>query len=238
MRATAQEPESQQSATIGHAALDQLQRPEDFLHALLRDHGGYLVSTGLLALGNLLLLPLVTRVFTPATLGLYSLVEAGLTLGATAGLMGQKFAYLYFFARLPSAAHGALLGNALLIASCAALPLGLLLTLAYGSPPIMARFGAAPLAQAWLLPALLLGGAVQAMLITALRAERRIAQAGLLAVVNLVVWLATSAALILGAELGLPGLLLGQLCGQLAAILLAWLSRQRSSARCWPMACH
>ncbi len=223
MRATAQEPESQQSTMIGHAALDRLQRPEDFLRALAQDHGGYLVSTGLLALGNLLLLPLVTRIFTPATLGLYSLVEAGLTLGATAGLMGQKFAYLYFFARQPRAAHGALLGNALLIAGGAALPLGLLLALAYGSPQIMARFGAAPLAQAWLLPALLLGGAVQAMLITALRAERRIAQAGLLAVVNLVVWLAASTALVLGAELGLPGLLLGQLCGQVAAILLAWL---------------
>ncbi len=203
--------------------LDNLHSPADFLHALAQDHAGYLVSVGLLALGNLLLLPLVTATFDPTMIGLYSLVESGLTLGATLCLLGQKFAYLYFQARQPAASHPALLGTALALTSTAALLIGLPLALFFGNGPAMALFAASALPQAWLLPLLLLGGSIQALLITALRAERRVALAGSLAVLNLICWLGASALLVLWAGLGLPGLLLGQLCGQVAAISLALL---------------
>lgn len=197
-----------------------LQTPDDFPRALRRDHAGYLVSIGLLALGNLLLLPLVTTALTPQQIGLYSLVEAGTSLGSTISLLGLKFAYLYHHARLPASARPALLGTALLVAAATAIATGTLLALLYGSSTAMTWFGATPLDHLWLLPLLMLGGVTQALLITELRAERRVALAGSLAVGNLVVWLSASTAFVLWAGLGVPGLFAGQICGQAVAILI------------------
>ncbi|MEL3890896.1 oligosaccharide flippase family protein [Ferrovibrio sp. MS7] len=210
-----------------------LHSPEDFRHALYRDFGGYLVSIGLLALGNLLLLPLMITALSPEEIGLYSLVEAGATPGLTLSLLGLKFAYLYHHARQPESARPALLGTVLLVALASGIVTGSLLALFYGSAKAMALFDAAPLDSAWLLLPLMLSGAVQTLLITELRAERRVALAGFLAVGNLAVWLLASCVLVLWAGLGLPGLLIGQTCGQTLAALIGLAGIRRRPLFAW-----
>ena len=202
-----------------------LNTPGDYMRALRRDYVGYLISTGLLAMGNLALLPVITGYLSPPEIGLYSLVEAGTNLGATLSLLGLKFAYLYHHAHTEAPQRPHLLGTALAIAGCCALLSGALLALLFGNNAMMALFDASVLPMPWLLPLLMLGGAWQALLHTQRRAERRVALAGCIAVLQLAVWLASSSYLVIVQDAGLPGLIGGQIIGQLAACLLAFLVR-------------
>ena len=206
-----------------------LNTPGDYMRALQRDYVGYLISTGLLAMGNLALLPVITGYLTPAEIGLYSLVEAGTNLGATISLLGLKFAYLYHHAHVEAGAETEarpkLLGTAMAIAAISALLAGGLLWAVFGSGMIMALFDAPGLPKPWLLPLLMLGGAWQALLHTQRRAERRVALAGSIAVLQLAVWLAASSYLVIVQDAGLPGLIGGQIIGQFTACLLAFLAR-------------
>ena len=155
-------------------APEQLSGCSRFLRALGQDYLGYVVSLGLLTLGNLLLLPLLTAYLTPAELGLYSLVETALQQGLTLGLLGLKFAYLYYYAQADALAspalRPALLGATLLLSSIASLAVGLLLWGAFADSRLLSVFDASPLPQAWLLVPLLVSGAMQTVLLTELRA--------------------------------------------------------------------
>src|SRR3546814_19455352 len=57
------------------AAPEALDGPPAFAVALRHDYGSYLVSLGLISLGNIVLLPIITAYLSPADLGLSSLVE-------------------------------------------------------------------------------------------------------------------------------------------------------------------
>lgn len=205
----------------GPVAPEQLDGGAAFLRALGHDYLGYLISLGLLNLGNLLLLPLLTAYLSPAGLGLYSLVETALQQGLTLGLLGLKFAYLYYYAQADatgdSTLRPALLGATLLLSTAASTAIGLLLWAAFADPGLLSVFDAAPLPQAWLLVPLLVSGAVQTILLTELRAARHVWLSGTIAVAQLALWLLLSAVLVIGYDAGLPGLLAAQALAQIIA---------------------
>ena len=203
-------------------APDRLEGAAAFTRALLRDSGGYLLSLGLLNLGNLLLLPLITAYLDPAELGLYSLVEAAQMQGVTISLLGMKFSYLYFYAQSDAARRTRLLGNALLLVLVSGLVAGLLLALLFADARVMARFDAAALPMAWMMIPLLLGGAVQTLLLTELRASRHVGLAGVITVAQLVLWLLLSAWFVALEDGGLPGLLGAQAIAQGMGCLVAF----------------
>src|SRR3546814_13361729 len=65
------------------AAPEALDGPPAFAVALRHDYCSYLVSLGLISLGNIVLLPIITAYLSPADLGLYSLVETTMIQGIT-----------------------------------------------------------------------------------------------------------------------------------------------------------
>lgn len=200
---------------------EQIRGSAGFIHALGHDYLGYLLSLGLLSLGSLLLLPLLTAYLSATELGLYSLVETALQLGTTLGLFGLKFAYLYYYAQADTAENPALrpalLGAALLLSSAGSLFVGLLLWAAFAHPGLLAVFDASPLPQAWLLAPLLVSGAVQIILLTELRASRHVWLSGIIAIAQLALWLSLSVVLVIGYDMGLPGLLAAQTLAQIIA---------------------
>lgn len=231
-------PEATAAAQPGpHAgAPERLEGAAGFSRALLRDTGGYLMSLGLLSLGNILLLPLITAYLDPAELGLYSLVEAAQTQGLTISLLGTKFAYLYFYAQSDPVQRKRLLGNALLLAMVSGSVASGLLALLFGHAGAMARFDALPLPMAWLMIPLLLGGAVQTLLLTELRAGRHVGLAGVISVAQLILWLLLSAWLVAVEDAGLPGLLGAQAVAQGAACLVALTLIASRITLCWDKA--
>lgn len=198
-----------------------------FVAALRRDFTGYLFSLGLLQLGNLLVLPLITAHLTGADVGLYSLVEAALLQGMTFSLLGLKFAYLYYYAQMESGQRHRLLGTCLSLTVIASLVAGLLLAVPFGSTPIMGLFDSATLPHAWLLVPLLLTGAVQTVLITELRAARRVWLSGLIAAMQMAAYLLLAWLLIAGYQAGLPGLLSAQAVAQTLACLASFILLRR-----------
>lgn len=214
-------------------APERLEGAAGFTKALLRDTGGYLISLGLLSLGNILLLPLITAYLPPTELGLYSLVEAAQTQGLTLSLLGTKFAYLYFYAQSDATRRMRLLGNALLLVMAAGLVAGGLLALLFGQAGLMAWFDASPLPMAWLMIPLLLGGAVQTLLLTELRASRQVGLAGIISVAQLSLWLLLSVWFVALENGGLPGLLAAQAIAQGAACLAALWRTASRIVLCW-----
>lgn len=202
-----------------------------FVAALRRDFTGYLFSLGLLQLGNLLVLPLITAHLSGADVGLYSLVEAALLQGITFSLLGLKFAYLYYYAQMEPAQRPRLLGTCLSLTVIASLAAGLLLAVPFSSARIMGLFDTAILPHAWLLVPLLLTGAVQTVLITELRAARRVWLSGLIAAMQMTIYLLLAWVLIAGYQAGLTGLLSAQATAQAISCLVSFfLLRQRIAA--------
>jgi O-antigen/teichoic acid export membrane protein len=204
----------------GVSAPEHLSGPAAFTAALRRDYFGYLLSLGTLSLGNLLLLPIITAHLPANDIGLYSLVEGGIIQGSTLGLLGMKFAYLYHYAQQP-ADRSRLLGNALLLAVASGLCTGLFLTLIFSNPAFMALFDSKPLPMAWLLIPLLLTGVVQAMMLTELRAARRVWLTGAITSAQLALLLGLSLWLVAFEQGGLPGLLAAQATAQGLSCLCA-----------------
>jgi O-antigen/teichoic acid export membrane protein len=202
-------------------APERLVGPVAYTRALLRDFSGYLISLGLLGLGSILLLPMITASLTPADLGLYSLVDTALTQGLTLGLLGLKFSYLYFYAHTPAGERPQLLGNTLLLSGAGSLAVGTALACLFGSAAVMALFDAAPLPMAWLLVPLLFTGAAQVVLLTELRAARHVRLSGVIAMAQLALLLAGSYWMVVELDHGLPGLLWAQLAAQGIATLVA-----------------
>lgn len=207
-----------------------LRSPRDFTRALGHDYLGYLLSNGLLTLGNLLLLPLIATALTPVEIGLYGLIETAQTQGATLSMLGLKFAYLYFYAHTPAPERHRLFGTATVATALTGCMAGLLLWAMFASANFLSHFNTLPLPSAWLLLPLMGFGALQTMILGELRAERRVGLAGLIGVAQLVVWLIAAAILVLRFDLGIAGLLGGQCLGVAGAALAglaALLRRQR-----------
>ncbi len=228
-----QPPAGARSATAPHRsapAPEHLAGVRDFSIALGRDFSSYLFSLGLLQLGSLLVLPLITAHLAPAEIGLYSLVETALLQGITFSLLGQKFAYLYYYAQMPAEKRPRLLGTSLSLAAGGSLIAGLLLAAVFAYRPAMALFDTAPLQHSWLLLPLLLTGAAQTVLLTELRAARHIWLAGLIATIQMTLHLLLAWILIARYDAGLTGLLSAQAVAQLASSLLALILLRRRVA--------
>ena len=217
----APEPAESDSGAMTHTAPERLAGAAAYTRALLQDFGGYLLSLGLLSLGGILLLPMITVSLTPAELGLFSLVDTALTQGLTLGLLGLKFSYLYYYAHLPAGERPLLLGNTLILSGAGSLVVGALLAGLFGNAAVMAQFDAAPLPMAWLLMPLLFTGAAQVVLLTELRAARHVKLSGVIAAAQLVLLLGCSYWMVVEQGYGLPGLLGAQLIAQGIATLVA-----------------
>lgn len=204
------------------AAADRLETVADFTQATGRDFTGYLVSLGLLNLGSLFLLPLVTGYLGAGEIGLYSLVEVAQIQGITFSLLGLKFAYLYHYAHTPGDARPRLLGTTLLLTGGASMIAGLLLWAIFANPALMARFDARPLPHAWLLLPLLIFGAMQTVLLTELRANRQVWLSGFIAVSHLLLMLLLSIVLVAGYGAGIPGFLAAQSVASALSCGIAW----------------
>ena len=216
-------------------APDALAGPAAFAAALRHDYGSYLLSLGLINLGNVLLLPVITAYLSPEDLGLYSLVETTMIQGITFSLLGLKFAYLYYYAHTPVAERAGLFGSTLLLAAMASLTGGLLLWALFGNTAIMACFDTTPLRHAWLMIPLLMLGAMQTLLMTELRAARRAWLSGGIAVAQLALTLLGSLLLVAVFGFGLTGLLLAQLVtGLLVGGIALALMRNRIAFRWQP----
>jgi len=192
------------------AAPETLSGVPAFTAALRRDFTGYLLSLGLINLGNVLLLPLITAYLSAADLGLYSLVETAQVQGVTFSLLGLKFAYLYYYAHLPAEERPGLFGSTLILSAAASLIGGMLLWALFSSAAIMGRFDTATLADAWILAPLLLLGVMQTILLTELRAARQVWLSGTIAIVQLALTLLVSVILVALYGWGLTGLLVAQ----------------------------
>lgn len=201
-----------------------------FVAALGRDFTGYLFSLGLLQLGNLLVLPLITAHLSRAEIGLYSLVEAALLQGMTLSLLGLKFAYLYYYAQTDPAQRPRLLGTCLSLTVITSLATGLLLAVPFASTRIMGLFDSATLPHAWLLVPLLLTGAVQTVLLTELRAARHVWPSGIIAATQMAIHLLLAWLLIAGYQAGLTGLLSAQVVAQTISCLASFVLLRRRIA--------
>lgn len=202
-------------------APERLEGAAAFTRALIHDFSGYLISLGLLNLGNLLLLPLITAYLTPAEVGLYSLVETAQLLGGTFSLLGMKFAYLYYYAQSDATRRSRLLGNALILVAIAGLGTGLLMTGLFTSSTAMEYFDAASLPMAWLLAPLMLEAGVFTVLLTELRASRHVGLSGIITVSHLVLWLLLSVWLVAIGGHGLPGLIGAQVIALTLSCIIA-----------------
>ncbi|HEX6956555.1 MAG TPA: hypothetical protein VF194_01085 [Ferrovibrio sp.] len=202
-------------------APEQLATPADFTHALYQDFVGYLISLGLQNAGGLLLLPVVTAYLQPADLGLFSLIETAQVQGVTFGLLGLKFAYLYYYAHVPPEQRPVLLGATLLLCGLAGAAAGGLLWAGFSSASLMSLFDSAILPHAWLLVPLLASGVLQTILLTELRAARRVWLAGVIGLSQLTLVLLLSLAAVAIYDLGLPGLLAAQALAQFFSCGLA-----------------
>ena len=204
-------------------------RDADTLRTLQRDTWGYVVSLGPLGLGGLALLPLMTQLLSPAQLGWMAVAEALLLPAGTLGMMGLKFAYLYRFARTTAAEQHTLLATCMALGGATSLACGLLVALLLTHPLLLAWMGwpgPAPMQHAWLLVLLVPVGTLQALLMTELRAQRRVRDTAIVSYAQLGVTLAASAWLTLVWPWGIDGFMAGQLLGQLFALAhTGWLLR-------------
>lgn len=203
-------------------APENLATPVEFTRALGQDFSGYLISLGLQSLGGLLLLPVITAYLKPADLGLFSLVETAQVQGATFGLLGLKFAYLYYYAHGPSEQRSGLLSTTLLLCGVAGTLAGVLLWAGFSSPGLMALLDSAILRHAWLLVPLLVSGVLQTVLLTELRAARRVWLSGVIGLSQLALMLLLSLAAVARYDLGLPGLFAAQALAQICSCCAAF----------------
>lgn len=211
-------------------APEQLAGVRDFTRALARDFSSYLFSLGLLQLGNLLILPVITAHLAAPQIGLYSLIETALLQGVTFSLLGLKFAYLYYYAQVVPEQRPRLLGTSLVLAAIASLVAGSLFAILFASPAIMRQFDSEPLPHSWLLLPLLLTGTAQTVLLTELRAARHVWLSGTIAAIQMGLYLLLAWILIAGQQAGLAGLLSAQVLAQIISSLSAFMLLRRRIA--------
>lgn len=184
---------------------------------------------GVLGLGAVALLPVLTQGLSPAQLGALAIIEGLLVPASTLGMMGLKFAFLYRFARSEPGQRARLLGTCLGLGCLFSVCAGLLLQLALEICWHAGLFGAGaerPIGPLWLLPALVAAGTAQGVLMTELRARRSIRETAVVSYIQLALTVAVSGYLVAYRRAGLEGYFIGQLAGNLLAV--AWMS-----LRCW-----
>lgn len=185
--------------------------------ALLKDSFGYLVGAALLGFGSVVLVPLYTRCLQPAEFGAYSILEITLAIVVSAATLKLDVAYLKWYAETPPQKQSSLFGTVLAASLAAGVVGGTLLSLSTGSAWVSHGLGLGNQRIGWVLFCLVVAENGQALLLTRLRAERRVLLFSGCMFLRLVVIVAASCFFLLRARLGVEGIFLGRLCGDLVA---------------------
>jgi O-antigen/teichoic acid export membrane protein len=203
--------------------------PASVWHQVRSDFLGYSASLGVLGLGSVALLPVLTQGLSASQLGALAVIEGLLVPASTLGMMGLKFAFLYRFARSEPRDSARLLATCLGLGLAFSALSGLALLLAFQACWVAGLFGAEaarPLGHAWLLPALVMAATTQGILMTDLRARRSVRETAVVSYAQLATTILVCWYLVARRGAGLDGYFGGQLAGNLLAI--AWVG-----ARCW-----
>lgn len=189
------------------------------LVSLVSDSAVYLTGGLLIGLGNVILVPLYTRTLNPREFGVYALVDVTVLLVVTVTALKLDVSYLKWFADLDSAHRPQLLATTLCAGFAASTLGGLALLWVVAS-----RFGDnwlhfPGISFAWMLLPIVVLENLQALLLTDLRARRRAVPYSGAAIIRLAVIVVVSYYLLAIRQAGLPGLFLGRLAGDTAAVI-------------------
>jgi O-antigen/teichoic acid export membrane protein len=201
------------------------------LFALAGDSFQYLIGLAVMGLANMVLMPLYTRYLSPGEFGVYALVEI-LALGLIAAAsLGSGVSYLKWYAASETSSVKRLLGTTLWSNGLAALLMGGFLSAFVASDSGVGILGAPTRTFAILLLPLVVLETGQSVLLTHLRACRRPAAFSIASVVRLVSIAVFSVWLLAFLRLGLLGLFLGRVLGDLCGLCaLVIFSRSEISA--------
>ncbi len=194
----------------------------DLLRALKKDTLGYVISLGPLGLGGLAVLPLMTQLLTPAELGWLAVAEALLLPAGTLGMMGLKFAYLYRYAHSTPEEQRSTMTTCLALGASGGLACGLLAT-GLAMHPVTLRLldwtAPVPLQLPWLMALQVPAGTLHALLITELRAQRRVAATAVVSYIQLGATLVCTVLFTVVLPWGLDGFMAGGLAGNVVGIV-------------------
>ncbi len=226
-----------------HAFRDRLKRNPigAALVSLASDSAVYLAGGLLVGLGNVILIPLYTRLLAPRAFGVFALIDVVILLVVTVTVLRMDVSYLKWFADLSPEARKELLGSALLTGLTASTLGGVLLFL----------IAASHLGESWLhepvrnyalllLPIVVFEN-LQALFLTDLRARRKPVLYTLAAIFRLGGMLFSSYYLMSVRGMGLSGLFAGRLIGDavsvafLAAVCLRSMKLRFSRSLVGPM---
>jgi O-antigen/teichoic acid export membrane protein len=201
------------------------------LFALAGDSFQYFIGLAVMGLANMVLMPLYTRCLSPGEFGVYALVEI-LALGLIAAAsLGSGVSYLKWYAASEPSSVKQLLGTTLWSNGLAALLMGGCLSVFVASDSGVRILGAPTRTFAILLLPLVLLETEQSVLLSHLRACRRPATFSIASIIRLVAIAVFSVWLLAFLRLGLLGLFLGRVLGDLCGLCaLIIFSRSEISA--------
>jgi O-antigen/teichoic acid export membrane protein len=189
------------------------------LRSLMGDSAHYLLGVVVVGLANMVLLPLYTRYLIPSDLGLYALIEV-LALGSISiSSLGFNVAYLKWFAESTPGEVAKLLGTMMWVNGFAGAFTGAVLWIFLASNRSTVMLHGDARRFAWLLLPLILLEALQGVLLTHLRAQRRSGTFSMALAIRVISVAVFSIWLMAGRGQGLTGVfearVLGDLCGGL-----------------------
>jgi len=188
------------------------------LLSLAGDSTVYLAGGILIGLGNIILVPLYTRILSPREFGVYALVDITVLLLVAVSALKLDVSYLKWFADLAPSRRGELLGSTLLTGVGVSLLCGLILSISVAGPLGEFWLHTSAHSYAWLLCPIVILENLQGLLMTDLRAGRRpvpYSMSGLLRLAGIV---AASYYFLSIRHMGLHGLFLGRLIGDALAV--------------------
>jgi len=190
------------------------------LRFLASDSFVHFIGAGLLGLGSFILVPLYTRTMRPDQFGIYALIDISVVILVLTSQAKLDVAYLKMFADLDPSRYPALLGSVLTAGFSGAVVGGGVLAFAAWSS-LGGRFlHTDERSFAWTLLPIVILEALQGLFLSDLRARRRAVRyctstlTRLLAMVGATIWFLSFQ------HLGLYGLFLGRMLGDMAGVLL------------------
>jgi O-antigen/teichoic acid export membrane protein len=188
--------------------------------ALAGDAFVYMLGAAAMGLGNVILIPLYVRSLTVSEFAVFSLIELAILFSWVIAQMGLVSAYLKWFADTPKSEHSALLGSSLIYNLATSVFAGLLLWFVISTPLGMKWVGLDRQDFLWLLPIIVILESLQNIIRTDFRARRMpIAFAGT-AMVRLALLTAVTYVFLVYLNLGLYGIFLGRVIGNLGSMAL------------------
>jgi O-antigen/teichoic acid export membrane protein len=188
------------------------------LLSVVSDSTVYLLGGLLIGLGNVVLVPLYTRVLPPRQFGVFALIDIAILLIVTVTVLKMDVSYLKWFAELNSSAQNELLGSTLLAGLAASILGGTILSLFCASRAAESWLHDADRNYAWLLLPIVVLENVQSLLLTDLRARRRPILYSLAALFRLTGIVFSTYYLMSVRGMGLLGLFTGRLIGDATSV--------------------